>query len=220
VEKSHPSEEGGALRESWQKGLQTTCCLTPNRIFDSPQSPRWYALYTNSRHEKRVALHLSQRQIEHYLPLYRTERKWKDGSRVILDLPLFPSYLFIRIPRRERGRVLAVPGALAVVGGTGGEPAPLPDATVEALRSGLELLSAQPSPLVTVGQRVRISSGVLAGFEGIVIRHKSGFRVVLTLEHIMRSYSVEVSLDDLEPITAGDLPIRWSAVMEALPVAS
>ena len=69
---------------------------------------RWFALYTASRHEKRVAQHLSQREIEFYLPLYKSERKWRDGSRVTLDLPLFPGYLFIHIRRSERSRVLGV----------------------------------------------------------------------------------------------------------------
>jgi transcription antitermination factor NusG len=156
---------------------------------------------------------LRQRQIEFYLPLYRSERKWSDGSKVTLELPLFPSYLFIHIRRNERVRVLGVPGVLAVVGGTGGEPAPLPDATIEALRSGLELRPAQPHPLMTAGQRVRIRSGALAGLEGIVVRNKNSFRVVMTLQHIMQSYAVEVDLEDLEPLTPGDLPI--TAIPEA-----
>jgi transcription antitermination factor NusG len=172
---------------------------------EAAQPSRWFALYTTSRHEKRVAQHLSQREIEYYLPLYRAKRRWSDGSRVTLDLPLFPGYLFVHIRRNERGRVLDVPGALVVVGGTGGEPAWLPDATIDALRSGLEARTAQPHPLVTAGQRVRIRSGALAGFEGIVVRHKNGFRVVLTLENIMQSYAIEVDLEDLEPMTSGDL---------------
>ena len=48
---------------------------------------------------------LSQREIQFYLPLYRSARKWSDGSRVTLDLPLFPGYLFIHIQRSERSRV-------------------------------------------------------------------------------------------------------------------
>jgi len=167
------------------------------------QPPRWFALYTASRHEKRVAQHLSLREIEFYLPLYKSKRKWSDGSRVTLDLPLFPGYLFIHIQRSERSRVLGVPGALAVVGGTGGEPAWLPDATIDALRSGLETRPARPHPLLTVGQRARIRSGALTGFEGIVVRNKNSFRVVLTVEHIMQSYAVEVALEDLEPLGSG-----------------
>jgi len=124
---------------------------------------------------------------------------------VSLDLPLFPGYVFIRIPRSERRSVLTVPGAVAVVGGTGGEPAPVPDATIDALQTGLRQRLAQPHPPMTAGQRARIRSGALAGFEGIVVRSKNGFRVVLTLEHIMQSYAVEVDLNDLEPLTPGAL---------------
>ncbi|MGP8184797.1 MAG: UpxY family transcription antiterminator [Terracidiphilus sp.] len=179
--------------------------MTPDLPPAAPQPSKWFALYTTARHEKRVAEHLSQREIECYLPLYRSQRKWRDGSRVTLELPLFPGYLFIHISRSQRGRVLAVPGAVAVVGGTGGQPTPLPDATIEALRIGLTQRPAQPHPLMTAGQRVRIRSGAMAGFEGIVVRSKNGFRVVLTLEHIMQSYAVEVDRDDLEPLTPGAL---------------
>jgi transcription antitermination factor NusG len=168
--------------------------------------PKWFALYTTARHEKRVAQHLSQRKIECYLPLYRSERKWSDGSRVTLELPLFPGYLFIHIRRNERVNVLSVPGALAVVGGTGGEPAALPDATIDTLRTGLQFARVHPHRLVTAGQRVRIRTGALAGLEGVVVRSKNSCRVVLTLEHIMQSYAVEVGVDDLEPVTGSAIP--------------
>jgi transcription antitermination factor NusG len=82
----------------------------------------------------------------------------------------------------------------------------LPDATIDALRSGLETRPARPHSLLTAGQRVRIRSGALAGFEGIVLRNKNSFRVVLTVEHIMQSYAVEVALEDLEPL-GSDLAI-------------
>ena len=175
----------------------------PDLCSDPPHPCRWYALYTASRHEKRVAQHLSQREIEFFLPLYKAQRRWSDGSRVTLDLPLFPGYLFIHIHRGERSRVLSVPGALTVVGGTGGDSAWVPDTTIDALRTGLETSQVQPHPLLTIGQRVRIRSGALEGFEGIVVRNKNSCRVVLTVEHIMQSYAVEVALDDLEPLTPG-----------------
>ena len=182
----------------------------PEQMFDEAPPCRWFALYTASRHEKRVAQHLGQREIEFYLPLYKAERRWADGSRVTLDLPLFPGYLFVHIRRSERSRVLGVPGALSVVGGTGGEPASLPDATIEALRTGIETQRVRPHPLLTAGQRVRIRSGALAGFEGIVVRKKNSLRVVLAVEHIMQSYSVEVARDDLEPLSPGELPCGGS----------
>jgi transcription antitermination factor NusG len=191
---SNPSEGGGVL----QKSQHSSGAGSLGRA--SVPSAGWFALYTTSRHEKRVAEHLGQRQIEHFLPLYHPQRKWKDGSRVTLDLPLFAGYLFVRIPRNERGRVLEVPGALALVMGTGGEPAALPDTTIQALRSGLKEREAEPHPLLVCGQRARISSGAFAGLEGVVVRQKNLCRVVLTLDNIMRSFSVELSIVDLEPL--------------------
>jgi transcriptional antiterminator RfaH len=203
----HPSEDGEALPEISHKMNQ----LGPrpqlhSPVRDAPQPSKWFALHTNSRHEKRVAEHLGHRDIECYLPLYRSQRKWADGSRVALDLPLFPGYLFVHIRRGERVTVLTVPGVLALVGGTGGEPAALPDSTIDALRRGLTLQTALPHSLMTAGQRVRIRSGAFAGLEGIVARNKNCCRVVLTLEHIMQSYAIEVDLEDLELLAPADRP--------------
>jgi transcription antitermination factor NusG len=152
-----------------------------------------------------VAQHLGQREIEHFLPLYQAERRWSDGSRVTLDLPLFPGYIFVRISRSERVRVLSVPGALAVVEGTGREPASLPDAAIDALRLGIQQHHVEPHPLLTIGQAVRIRSGAFSGMEGVVTRKKNGLRVVLTLRQIMQSVAVEVDEDDLEPAETSSL---------------
>jgi transcription antitermination factor NusG len=192
----YPSEDGEALQR-----IEEFSDHLPRRHAPIPAAG-WFALYTTSRHEKRVAEHLEQREIEHYLPLYRSKRKWRDGSRVTLELPLFPGYIFVRILRSERVKVLEVPGALAVVMGTGGQPAPLPDAIIQALRSGLSEGEAEPHPLLTAGQRARICSGAFAGLEGVVVRLKNRCRVILTLEHIMRSFSVELGMEDIEPLAS------------------
>jgi len=119
---------------------------------------------------------------------------------VTLDLPLFPGYIFVCIERAQRVRVLEVPGVLAIVGGTGGEPAALPASEIDALRSGLSQRNAQPHPLLKVGQRVRIRSGAFAGMEGVVVHMKYSYRVVLTLDCIMQSFAVEVDGDELEQV--------------------
>lgn len=194
---AHPSEDGEALQTVEQFA---TAVAGPALCDSAAAVAGWFALYTTARHEKRVAQHLDQRAIEHYLPLYRAQRKWSDGSRVTLDLPLFPGYLFVRIQRAERVRVLEVPGALTLVLGTGGQPAAMPDATIQKLRSGLETGAVEPHPLLTAGQRVRICAGAFAGLQGVVLRSKNRCRVVLTLEHILRSFSVELAGSDLEAI--------------------
>jgi transcription antitermination factor NusG len=115
----------------------------------------------------------------------------------MVDLPLFPGYVFVRIDSGNRVGVLAVPGVVSMIG-TASRPAPLPDFEVEKLRTGLDPMRAEPHPLVTVGQHVRIKTGALAGVEGIVIRKKSGIRVVLTLSLLMQSIAIEVDGDDVE----------------------
>jgi transcription antitermination factor NusG len=96
--------------------------------------------------------------------------------------------------------VLEVPGVLAVVSGTGGKPAPLPEAEIDALRSGLQLRQVEPHPPLKVGQRARIRSGVFAGMEGVVVRTKNSFRVVLTMDTILQSFAVEVNGKELEAL--------------------
>jgi transcription antitermination factor NusG len=144
---------------------------------------------------------LAQRQIETFLPLYRTTRQWKKSRPVVLELPLFPTYVFVRIAREARGAVLGVPGVLSIVGSSK-ESWPLPDFEIDALRSGLLERKIEPHSYLVVGERVRIKGGVMTGVEGILVRKKNDFRVVLSLDAIMRSVAVEVDADDIEPVSA------------------
>jgi transcription antitermination factor NusG len=159
--------------------------------------PRWFAVYTTPRHEKHVAELLTDRGVETFLPLYRTTKQWKKSRPVVLDLPLFPTYVFVRIPRQARGIVLGTPGVSSIVGSSR-ESWPLPNLEIEAIRSGLLERRIEPHPYLIVGERVRIKAGVMAGVEGVLIRKKNEFRVVVSLVSIMQSVAVEVDADDVE----------------------
>jgi transcription antitermination factor NusG len=161
-------------------------------------STNWFAAYTNSHHEKRVASHFGERKIESFLPLYSALHRWKNRCEVGLDLPLFPNYVFVHIDPRERVRVLEVPGVLSLVG-FGRTLAPLRDFEIEALRSCAGQRKIEPHPYLVVGERVRITAGPMTGMEGVLLRKKSNFRVVLALDVIMQCVAVEVDADDLEP---------------------
>jgi transcription antitermination factor NusG len=159
----------------------------------------WFAAYTHSHHEKRVASHFAERQIEAFLPLYATRHRWKNRCEMNLELPLFPNYVFVLIDPRERVRVLEVPGVQSLVG-FGRTLAPLPHFEIEALRSGLGQRKIEPHPYLVIGERVRIKAGPMTGMEGVLVRKKNNFRVVLALDVIMQSVAVEVDADDLEPV--------------------
>jgi transcription antitermination factor NusG len=185
---------GGESKEA--SNTNTSCYGFSNDYFE----PRWYAAYTWSRHEKNVAHHFHERSIQHYLPTYKTVHRWKNG-RVQLELPLFPGYVFVHIPLKDRIKPLQVPGVVRLVG-FNGHPAPLPDTEIQALISlSAHGLKAEPYEYLTVGQRVRIHAGPLQGVQGILLRKKGSFRVVVSVDLIMRSIAVDVDATDLEPMT-------------------
>ncbi len=158
----------------------------------------WYALYTCPRHEKCVAYQIEQRRIACFLPLYRSVRRWKD-RRKELELALFPGYVFVRLGREDRLRVLQLASAVRLVS-FNGRPAVLPDAEIEQLRERLAGGGAEPHPYLCAGRRVRVCAGPMQGLEGIIVRRKDRCRLVFSLDLIMRSVSVEVDESDVEPV--------------------
>ena len=172
----------------------------------------WFAVFTVPRHEKRIEAQFGLREIENFLPIYQKQRHWKDGSKGMLQLPLFSNYIFVRIGCSERIHVLKVPGVISVVG-WGPQPLPVPDSYIHFLREGLRSRKVEPCAYLKEGTRVRIHSGMMAGMGGVLIRQKNNFRVVLTLEMIMKSVTVEVDLDEIEPVvqTSGGSVVQLAA---------
>ena len=159
----------------------------------------WYAGYTAARHEKRVAEHLSQRGVEHFLPLFETIHRWNNGRHRV-RLPLFPGYIFVRIALQERLRVLEVPGFVRLVGFSG-LPYPLPETDINRMRDALTAgVLAEPYPYLTIGARVEIRNGPLEGMTGILVRRQNRYRVVLSVDLIQRSMAVEVDANDVVPV--------------------
>lgn len=161
----------------------------------------WYAVCTVSRHEKVVARQMNGNGLDHFLPLYKSVRRWKD-RRKELELPLFPGYVFVRIPLQDRLRVQKLTGVLQIVS-FNGKPAPLPENEIEALRNGLNRNAwLEPHPYLKVGRRVRVRSGPMAGVDGILVRRKDKFRLVLSVDLIQQAVALEVDGADVEPMTS------------------
>src|SRR5271167_3439975 len=158
---------------------------------------RWYAAYTCANHEKRVAEQLAARSVVHFLPLYKSVRRWKD-RRVRLELPLFPGYVFVRMALRNRLRVLGIPSVARLVS-FNGMPTTLPEEEIEFLREALNgPLKAEPHAYLTIGRRVRIKNGPLEGLQGVLVRRKGNLRLVLSIDLIQRSIAVDVDAADVE----------------------
>lgn len=169
-------------------------------------SERWYAVHVFPRQEKRVARYLGLKNIGAFLPTYRVARRWNNGCLAQLDLPLFPGYLFARLPLRDRLRVLQSPGVAQFVS-FGGTPAAISDDEIEAWRHGLAQCPAEPHPCLAIGDRVRVRSGPFAGMSGILLRRKQYFRVVLSMEILSKSVAVELDVSNLEELRLSSIDV-------------
>ena len=151
----------------------------------------WYALQVRPRCERVIASALLSKGYEGFLPLYRQRRRWSDRMKEI-ELPLFPGYLFCRFDLNNRLPVLVTPGVMHIVG-IGRTPHPVDEEEIAALKliviSGLQ---AEPRSYLTIGERVRIEIGPLAGVEGILTAIKGTSRLVVSVTLLQRSVLVEI----------------------------
>ena len=171
-----------------------------SNIAELPLHRAWFAVFVRSHHEKRIAQQLQQREVENFLPLYSAVHRWANRTKVTVELPLFPNYIFVRMNGSDRRRVLELSGILSVVGYRS-QLTPLPDSEIESLRAGLHLCKFVPHDYLVVGELVRIKAGPLEGWEGILLRRKNDLRVVISVAQIMRSIAVEIDICDVEPAT-------------------
>ena len=170
---------------------------TRETVLPEVPSRNWFAVYVWSNQEKAIDRHLQMRGIETFLPLQITQKRWKNRVTARVEKPLFTGYVFVKIARTQCARVLEVPLVHSIVG-NGRQALALPEADIDALRSGLQERQADPHPYLKAGDRARICSGALAGLEGVVVRINNQLRVVLSIDAIARSIAVHVTADELE----------------------
>jgi transcriptional antiterminator RfaH len=187
-----PSEDGEAMSE----GPKVASIIDG---YPSAVNLSWFAVYTATHHEKRVFEQLRNHEVETFLPLYKTSRKWNKRTPVTVELPLFPNYVFVRIQRDQRSVVLGTQGVFSIVG-SGKQAWELPHREIEALRTGIHERKVEPYEYLTIGERARVVCGVLAGLEGVIVRKRNNLHIVLNLDQIMKSVAIEVDASELEPV--------------------
>lgn len=141
---------------------------------------------------------LDGKQVENFLPTFEKMSQWKDRKKLI-QMPLLPGYLFVKISLLRRLEVLKAYGAVQLVGNSAG-PVPIPEEQITSVRTFVEVsLKCDPYPYLKVGKKAKIKEGPLAGLEGILIRNKSKSLFVLSVDLIQRSVSVELGIWLIEP---------------------
>lgn len=113
---------------------------------------------------------------------------------------MFSCYAFVRIVQTvdERLKILRTPGVLGFVGSER-QGTPIPDEQIETLRAAIsEKIPCLPHPFVNTGKRVRIRGGSLDGIEGILVRKGRAQNLVVSIELLHRSASIQLDGYDIE----------------------
>ena len=163
---------------------------------------RWYAVNVRPNHEYAIAIALHNKGYEVFLPSYRCRSEWSDRIKEV-SRPLFPGYVFCRFDLDTRtALIITTPGVIRIVG-FGSKPVPIEESEIAAVRKILESgYEAKPSLHFQPDSRVRITSGVLAGTEGVLIQVKNRNQFVVSISLLQRSVAVHIdrtAVDSLEP---------------------
>ena len=165
--------------------------------------PRWYAVYTRSRAEKKLSILLKQKEVECFLPLTKKLQQRSDRKKWV-EFPLIPSYVFVRITEKEHYTVLNTPGAVNYVS-FDGQPVSIPEEQIihlhNLITNKLQSIEVQFGDFAQ-GDWVEVVAGPLTGVKGEVVEIRGKQRLLLRFKSLGFSVHAETSLGELKPITA------------------
>jgi len=174
-------------------------------------SPAWFCLKSQPKHEHIAALHLKRRieDIDVFCPRLRIKKNTRRGPVWFVE-PLFPGYLFAQFdPAEALQAVKSTPGVSTIVSFGLFTPI-IRQETIEDLRADfdqneLHEVNNQPLP----GDSVTIAAGPFQGLQAEIIRVLPGpQRVQVLMEILGRTTQVEVGASEI--IGAKPLPSFFS----------
>lgn len=133
--------------------------------------PVWVAVYTAARAEKQVYIRLLNAGFEAFLPIVKTTHQWSDRVKLV-EVPLFTSYVFVRISAQQETALRQVPGLVFIVANRDGSVPAVPDDQIDAIRRLLEAnqkIHVYESQALQKGAMVTVKSGDFAGMHGMLV---------------------------------------------------
>ena len=180
-------------------------------LSDGLQGEAWYAVYTKHQHEKSTQHILASKGFEVLLPLHRVLHRWKDRTQIVF-LPVFPCYLFLRTSLSRRLDIMTTSGVFGLVE-SGGHAVEVTESDINLIRKiTLNPTKVEPHPFLKCGERVTVYKGPLSGVDGVLVRIKNQYRVVLSVELLRKSVALEVDVSIIQPLTStfDKTPMRMS----------
>ncbi len=161
----------------------------------------WYAVYTRSRHEKKLMDLLMEKGIEAYVPMRKVLHQWSDRKKFVEE-PIIRSYCFVKVDRKNYYEVLNTPGAVRYVWFSG-KPASIPERQINALKiiTGANLEVESLPDTFRPGVKVRINAGPLTGFSGELVSIARKKKVIIRIDQLKQVLTISISplLLDIEP---------------------
>jgi transcription antitermination factor NusG len=163
----------------------------------------WHVLWTHSHCEQLVCEQLAARGFHPFVPRVGA---WsvRAGRRRLIDVPLFPGYVFLNdvLDRQAHVEARKARGVVRVLGEGWERPATVEPGEIEAVRHLVDAkVPALPHPYLREGRRVKITSGPLSGLEGLLVRTRpERGLLVLSVNLLQRSVAAEVDWTAVEPL--------------------
>lgn len=157
----------------------------------------WYPFYTKSRFEKKADESLKKAGYEVFLPLMKKERNWSDRKKIV-EMPLFSSYIFVRIPKYKIYDVLQIYGIVRYIV-FNGRPATVRDSEIDMIRKVLSNKTEVDvvDGILEKGAEVTIKSGIFKGYTGKYIESKGKNKIVIEIESINKTLLVTIEMNSI-----------------------
>ncbi|MFW5852001.1 MAG: UpxY family transcription antiterminator [Bacteroidota bacterium] len=162
--------------------------------------PNWYILYTKSKSEKVVFKELIMQEYDVFLPTIEEIRIWKNRQKKIIEKVLFPSYLFVKTYEYKLPEIIQTRNVVTYVNCCG-KPSVVSDTDIQNIKKMIGTKQdVSASSEFFVGQKVRVTSGALAGNKGILINQKGKTRFGIKINDINQVVSIEVDESILQKL--------------------
>lgn len=159
----------------------------------------WFVVYTKPRHEKKSAEFMRILGIEVFLPLRKELRNWSDRKKWV-EMPLFPSYLFVNIFEEDYKQVTSTYGVVRFIYSEG-KPAKISDSEIISIKKLTEISSAIPmevrDEMFEVGDETIVRSGPLKGLKAKLIEFKGKSRIAVEIINLGKTILVEMDKSNL-----------------------
>lgn len=155
---------------------------------------RWYLVYTKPRQEKLALINLINQSYEVFLPLVKVE-KIKKGSRVAIEEPFFPRYLFIKLDKLGSQSWAPIRSTLGVscLVKFGDQFAEVGDELVIWIQRHLDAISIIDN--YKSGDLVTITQGPFKGIDAVFKTYDGNERAILLIDFLHKRIETKLSFD-------------------------